>query len=55
MHKRLWSWTVAPFRRPWGGFECFERHQSCVGEVSIYFNFKECHPRCACETYICWK
>jgi len=23
--------------------------------LRILRDFKECHPRCACETYICWK
>jgi len=34
-HLRDWSWTVAPCRKSWGGYEWFSRQQNFVGEVSI--------------------
>jgi hypothetical protein len=33
-HGHVWSWTITPFDRVWGGFWWFDRHQKCVGQVS---------------------
>ena len=34
-HGHVWSWTVAPFQRSRGGCKWFDRHENCVGEVSL--------------------
>ena len=34
---------------------CLVGDPLCFRLLPKKINFKECHPRCACETYICWK
>ena len=48
LHHHLWqcsnghvrSWTVAHFYRSRGGCQWFDRHQKCVGEVSLHFQLE---------------
>ena len=36
----VWSRTLPPFRRSWGGCEWSDSHQICVGEASIHFQLE---------------
>jgi hypothetical protein len=39
-HGHVWSLTVAPFQRSWGGCEWFDSHKKCVFEVSVNFQLE---------------
>jgi hypothetical protein len=39
-HGYVWSWTVAHFRRSWGGCEWFDRRLKCFREVSLCFQLQ---------------
>ena len=34
------TWTVAPFQRSRGGRAWFDRHQKCVGKMSLHFQLQ---------------
>jgi hypothetical protein len=40
MHGHVKSWTAAPFQRPWVVTNGSDRHQKCVGEVSLNFQLQ---------------
>jgi hypothetical protein len=39
-HGHVWSWTVAQFQRSRGGYDWFDAHAKCVGELSFHFQLK---------------
>lgn len=39
-HGHVWAWTIAHFQRSQDGYERFDRHYTCVGEVSLDFQLE---------------